>query len=114
MFDSVPAGGDLYILAHVIHNWDDTRGRAVLEACVRAMAPKARVLLIDRVVPERIGANLEAQRHVLADLRMMVAMSGGRERTAAEFDNLLSSAGLRLERIVRMVGSAPLISAARR
>ena len=100
MFVSVPDGGDLYLLSHVIHDWDDQRATNVLQACRRAMAPAAKLLILDRVMPERIEPNPIVQGNVLLDLRMMVGTGGGRERTAGEFEILLSTAGLRLVRVI--------------
>jgi len=54
-FETVPSGGDLYILKHIIHNWDDQRAEAILKSCHRAMETPARLLLIDRVLPEQPG-----------------------------------------------------------
>ena len=101
MFVSVPGGGDLYLLSHVIHDWDDQHATKALQACRRAMVPTAKLLILDRVMPERIEPNPMTQGNVLLDLRMMVGTAGGRERTTAEFETLLSDAGLRLSRVIR-------------
>jgi len=100
MFASVPAGGDLYLLSHVIHDWDDPHATKVLQACRSAMAPMAKLLILDRVMPERIEPNPMVQGNVLLDLRMMVGTVGGRERTAGEFEALLRAADLQLMRVV--------------
>lgn len=55
MFVSVPTGGGLYMLSHVIHDWDDERVTKVLQACRRAMTPAAKLVILDRVMPERMG-----------------------------------------------------------
>ncbi|MEX0852219.1 MAG: methyltransferase, partial [Bauldia sp.] len=111
MFVAVPAGGDLYLLCHVIHDWDDRLATKVLRACRRAMAPAAKLLILDLVMPERIAPSPTAQANVLADLRMMVATGGGRERTAAEFEALLGAADLRLQRVLPIGASASLLEA---
>lgn len=95
-FESVPHGGDAYILSVVIHDWDDERARAILKNCHTAMDPSARLLLVERVVSSGTDQSLTV---MLSDLNMLVEL-GGRERTAMEFDSLLSSAGFRLTRIV--------------
>jgi spermidine synthase len=51
-FETVPSGGDLYILKHIIHNWDDNRSRMILRNCHRAMATSARLVIIDRVLAD--------------------------------------------------------------
>jgi len=111
MLTSVPAGGDLYLLCQVIHDWDDEHASNVLQACRRAMAPAAKLVILDRVMPERIEANPAVQANVLLDLRMLVGTRGGRERTAGEFAALLRATGLRLERILPTRMPASLVEA---
>ena len=102
MFTSVPSGGDLYLLVRIIHDWDDLRAIEVLRSCRRAMAQKAKLLIIDRVMPERVEPGPSAQSSALADLTMMMFTDGGRERTAKQFEALVSASGLRLERVIPM------------
>jgi hypothetical protein len=111
MFTSVPPGGDLYLLVHVIHDWDDPRAIEVLRSCRRAMGPKAKLLIIDRAMPERVEASPLAQSNALADLTMMMVTGGGRERTAKQFEALVSATGLRLERVIPMPIPDSLIEA---
>jgi hypothetical protein len=111
MFTSVPEGGDVYLFSSVVHDWDDVRATKVLQVCRRAMKPEARLLIIDRVMSERIEPDPTTQGNVLLDLRMMVWTSGGRERTAGEFDVLLREAGLHLARVISMQTPASLIEA---
>ncbi|TCZ54567.1 methyltransferase [Roseicella aquatilis] len=99
MFAAVPAGGDLYLLKSIVHDWDDERAVAILSNCRRAMGSGARLLLVERVLPERIEPVPQAQPLVLSDLNMLVRLSG-RERTAEEFGTLLGAAGLRLLHVV--------------
>jgi len=98
-FASVPAGGDAYVLKWVIHDWDDEHSAAILRSCHRAMARDGRLLLVERVVPERIDQSADTQGMLLGDLNMLL-VTGGRERTAAEYQALLARAGYTLARIV--------------
>jgi hypothetical protein len=91
-FRSVPEGADAYILKSVIHDWNDEKAIAILEVCRRAMATQSTLFLIEHVMPERIELSPRAQRMALRDLHMLVG-PGGRERSEAEFDQLLASAG---------------------
>ena len=111
-FSSVPAGGDAYVLKWVIHDWDDERSVAILRNCHRAMAPGARLLLVERVVPERIDPSVDTQSMLLADLNMLV-LTGGHERTAAEYRTLLGGAGFALARIVPTATPLSVIEATR-
>jgi hypothetical protein len=99
VFASVPSGGDAYLLKWIIHDWDDEHGVAILRACHRAMAGDGRLLLVERIVPERVDQSADTQSILLADLNMLV-LTGGHERTAAEYHMLLRAAGFALGRIV--------------
>jgi len=88
-FDNVPAGADLYILQHVLHDWSDEHCRTILRKCREAMGPEGTLLIIEKVVPEENPPlNL-----IMLDLHMM-AVLGGQERTLHEYEKLLSEAGL--------------------
>jgi SAM-dependent methyltransferase len=95
-FDSVPPGGDIYILSVVIHDWPDNRAGEILRNCRRAIAADGRLLVIDRVLPP---GNQESAGKFM-DLRMMLEHVGGRERTEVEWRDLLTSSGFRLARIL--------------
>ena len=113
MFKSVPAGADLYLLSHVVHNWNDTRAGQILQACHLAMSKGGKLLILDRVLPDRVSTDAKVQGNVLLDLTMMVRTGGGRERTADEFQSLLAANGLRLKRIMSMEIAESLIEAER-
>jgi SAM-dependent methyltransferase len=104
---AVPGDGDLYILAFVLHNWDDRAAVRILRNCRRAMTAGARVLVIESILPE----DLQPSPAKLGDLEMLVFMAGGRERTRREYRALLESADLRLSRVIGTRTSASLIVA---
>lgn len=98
-FESLPAGYDVYLLKSILHNWDDARCVTLLGNCRRALGQRGRVLVVDRVVPERI-TGLPSERPALrSDLNMLVGL-GGRERTRAEIESLLDHGGLVAGRFV--------------
>jgi hypothetical protein len=94
-FSSVPAGGDVYVLKSVLHDWDDDRCVAILRNCRAAMHDTAGVVIIELILPERTTAGARMLSGALLDL-IMLAFAGGRERTEAEFTALLDRSGLRL------------------
>jgi O-methyltransferase len=100
-FESIPEGGDLYMLKSIVHDWDDEHAIEILSACRRAMRPAARLVLVERFMPERIDSDGDAIGTVMSDLHMMVVL-GGRERTTPEYAALFQAAGLKLAREVRM------------
>jgi hypothetical protein len=97
-FESVPEGGDAYVLKWITHDWDDAHAVTILQNCRRAMGARGTLLLVERVLPPgpASAAHLEALR---GDVHMLVLL-GGRERTAEQFAGLLDAAGFRLDRIV--------------
>jgi O-methyltransferase domain/Dimerisation domain len=94
-FESVPDGGDAYILKYILHNWDDENCVRILTNCRRAMIEKGRILVADPVITP--GNHREWGK--LLDIQMMVAVRG-KERTKKEFAELFGRAGLRLVRVV--------------
>jgi hypothetical protein len=98
-FESIPSGGDTYILQHVLHNWTDERGETILRNCRSAMEAGSVLLVIENIMPEEAEDAEPAEHLVMLDLHMMV-MLGGRERTRSEYQSLLRSAGFDLLRSV--------------
>ena len=106
-FDSVPAGGDAYILSVVIHDWDDTPATAILATCRRAMASSSRLLLVERALPARPGDDVWPY---LQDLNMLHSLTG-RERTEDEYRALLAVSRFRLVRVVPTLSPFSVIEA---
>jgi len=88
-FVSVPAGGDAYVLSQIMCDWPDEEALAILRVCHQAMAPGARLWLLEMVVPpdDQIDSN-----YTLFDLTELTLL-GGKARTAAEHQALLETAG---------------------
>ena len=64
-FERVPENADCYVLANVIHDWNDARAIEILRNCRQAMSSAGQVLIVERLIPEdrcRPSAN-SAQRH---------------------------------------------------
>jgi SAM-dependent methyltransferase len=105
-FTSVPQGADAYLLCGVIHDWDDDRAITILRNCRRAMTKSSRLLVVDMIVPDGASASFGK----LLDLNMLV-MNGGRERTKAEFCELLEIGAYKLTRIIRTRAPQSVIEA---
>jgi ubiquinone/menaquinone biosynthesis C-methylase UbiE len=93
-FASVPSLADLYVLKTVIHDWPDDKARDILQCCRRAMRPGTRILIVERLMPERLEPSLASRALARVDLHMLVAL-GAQERTLAQMLTLLDSAGLK-------------------
>jgi hypothetical protein len=94
-FTSVPAGGDAYVMKWILHDWDDERALQILKNCHAQMRPDARLIIVDCVVPETNEPDFSK----FIDLNMLV-MTGGKERTAREFEDLLAAAGFKLLQVI--------------
>ena len=105
-FDSVPAGGDAYTMKLIIHDWPDEQAVAILRNVHAAAGGDATVLLIEMVLPDHdrdFPGNW-------ADLEMLL-LGSSRERTAAEYRNLLGRAGLRMTRVVQTASPYSVVEA---
>jgi len=96
-FVAVPEA-DIYLLKSIIHDWDDDRSIRILSNCARALRPKGRIVLIERLLPDDDAAGPAS----LVDLNMLVVLPG-RERNLREYADLLARAGLRLDRVISSV-----------
>ncbi len=99
-FEQVPAGGDVYTLKDILHDWDDPQAVNILQACHAAMGRSARLLVIERII--RPGKDGVAGK--LTDISMLV-FTGGKERTEGEYRALLDSAGFLVKGIVSTGGT---------
>jgi hypothetical protein len=91
-FSEVPAGGDLYLLRDVLHDWPDDRCVELLQVCRAAMPDTAVLMVIERVSGAGPSASSDGQLMAMMDLYML-AVLGGRERTYDEYRNLLRQGG---------------------
>jgi len=95
-FEGVPKGADIYIIKHIIHDWDDEHCVKLLKHCCDAIPDEGKVLVVEQVItdtPESVFAKL-------IDIEMLAITPSGRERTVAEFKELFTKAGLKLSRVV--------------
>lgn len=105
-FVSIPGGGDAYIMKHIVHDWDDERSLTILRNIKQVMNPGGRVLLVESVIADGNAQDFGK----LMDIEMLVS-PGGKERTAAEYEELFSRAGLRLTRIIPTKSAYSVIEA---
>jgi hypothetical protein len=109
-FKAVPLGGDAYLLASVIHNWDDDEAADILRTVRTAMPEHGRLLLVEVVLPD------DDRPHPGKDLDVrMLTMHEGKERSLSEYSALLARAGFRLDRVAELVrfsliAASPVVS----
>jgi len=95
MFSSVPAGADAYLMKHIIHDWPDDMCIKLLKACRASVNADGKLLVVDCVIPP--GNDFFPGKFL--DLQMLI-FPGGRERTEAQFRDLLAASGWKLNRII--------------
>ncbi|MEQ1693086.1 MAG: methyltransferase [Gemmatimonas sp.] len=108
--DSVPVGADVYVLSNILHDWDDARAEQVLRNIRTAMHPQSAVLVIQELVPNSV---LEAPSVAGSDLSMLV-LTGGRERTEREYQDLLERARLKITTIMPIASTQHFLGRAQR
>lgn len=106
-FRRVPAGGQIYVLQHVLHDFDDQRALQILDRVRHSMRADATLLVIENLLPERGVAALET---LLLDLHMLVT-HGGQERTRAHYRALFEAAGLVESGCAALTGARHVLSA---
>lgn len=106
-FDSVPEGGDAYLLKSVIHDWPDAESIEILRTCRRSIPAHGRLLLVEQL----LDVSPDPVRTAFSDLTMLV-VAGGQERTRDEYRSLLSAGGFDLTRTVPTGSDVFMIEAA--
>jgi hypothetical protein len=91
IFERVEAKADIYLMKDIVHDWDDERSLQIIRTVAAAMEPGSKLVLIEQLLerndPEPIVASV--------DMHMLNVCDGGRQRSAAELQELLRTAGLR-------------------
>jgi len=108
-FETVPEGGDVYLMSYIIHDWDDERAVEILKRCREAMTAGSRLLIIENVLPDAGVPSFGK----LLDLEMLV-IAGGQERTEEEYRRLAERSGLEVTRIIPTASLQSIIETVRR
>lgn len=105
-FNGICTGGDVYLLSHIIHDWNDDECSVILRNCRRVMKPASRVLIIEMVLPPGNAPHPGK----LLDILMLAAM-GGQERTELEYRALLEKTGFKYGRLVPTHSAVSIVEA---
>jgi hypothetical protein len=105
-FETVPAGGDAYLLKHTLHDFSEAQSLAVLKNIRDAISADGSLFVIEYVLP---GHNT---RHIgnIIDLWLMLLL-GARERTAEQYAELFAGAGFKLARVIPTTSPVSIIEA---
>lgn len=93
-FNSVPKGGDIYLLKSVIHDWNDADSEKILKNCHVAMHENSRLLIVEVVLQPKDQSVYANCMDVL-----MLAITGGKERSLDSFKQMLERTGFTLEHV---------------
>jgi hypothetical protein len=104
-----PPPADLYLLASVLHDWDDTHAARILTALGRSATNGTRLRIFEMLLPD----DATPHRAKMSDVLMLLMFDGARERTLAQYRDLLDATGWRLERVVSSPGPMSIIQARR-
>ena len=100
LLEAVPAGADVYAMKHVLHGYNDDVAIKLLKNCRAVIPPDGALLVIEFVLPDVIsGPDPKLETLLLSDINMM-AVTGGKERSAAEWKPLLAAGGFEVRRII--------------
>lgn len=110
-FKSVPAGHDTYVIKNVLHDWADAEAIVILDQIARAMAPGGKLLIVEQLVTPPGTPKLNLAK--IIDMIMLCLTEGGRERTEAEYREILRRSGFRLERVVATHSQVDVLEAYR-
>lgn len=105
-FETVPGGGDAYLMKNIIHDWADEQALTILRTIRAAIKPGATLLLLEFVIPDHDGDFIGKW----VDLEMLV-VAGGRERTAEQYRSLLARAGFRMTGVVETAAPISVVEA---
>lgn len=106
-FDRVPAGADFYLLVRVLHDWSDEDCIRILRTCHAAMSSKARLLIVEQILEP--DPTLGHWSGYLIDMQMMAMFGSARERTEAEFGELLAASGFTSSRLIPTASPVSII-----
>jgi hypothetical protein len=104
-----PPPADLYLLASVLHDWDDTHAARILAALGRSATSDTRLRIFEMLLPE----DATPHRATMSDVLMLLMFDGARERTASQYRDLLEGTGWQLELVVPSPGPMSAIEASR-
>jgi hypothetical protein len=104
-----PPAADLYLLASVLHDWDDTHAARILAALGHSATPDTRLRIFEMLLPE----DATPHRAKMSDVLMLLLFDGARERTLGQYRDLLERTGWQLEQVMASPGPMSVIQARR-
>jgi hypothetical protein len=104
-----PSPAELYLLASVLHDWDDPHAARILAALGHSATNHTRLRIFEMLLPEDTAPH----RAKMSDVLMLLVFDGARERTIGHYRDLLEGTGWQLDRVVPSPGPMSVIEASR-
>jgi hypothetical protein len=102
-----PPPADLYLLASVLHDWDDDHAARILAVLAHSATSDARLRIFEMLLPTDATPHLAK----MSDVLMLLMFDGARERTLGHYRDLLEGTGWRLERVMASAGPMSVLQA---
>ena len=96
IFESVPSA-DVYIMKHIIHDWDDEHCLQLLRNCHQSMDGAGRIICVDSVLSPM--GDISGTSAKFLDLLMMSGIRG-KERTLQQWKDLYAATGFRVTSVI--------------
>jgi hypothetical protein len=97
---AIPPGADVYMMKHMLHGYGDEAAIGILRNCRSVLPAEGRLLVIEFVLPDVVDrADLDLEYRLMSDLNML-AVTGGKERSAIEWKTLLKGSGFECRSII--------------
>lgn len=103
--DDLPVA-DAYVLMEVIHDWDDEDAVRILSNIRRSAPDHGVVLLVETVLMDRPGPDAARTLDII-----MLTVTGGRERTPAQYQAIFDAAGFEMSGVIPTGGAVQLVEA---
>ena len=100
----------MYLLASVLHDWDDDHAARILAALGHRATGDTRLRIFEMVLPPEDATPHRAK---MSDVLMLLMFDGARERTVGQYRGLLEGTGWQLEQVVPSPGPMSVIQARR-
>jgi hypothetical protein len=104
-----PPPAELYLLASVLHDWDDDHAARILAALGHSATKDARLRIFEMLLP----TDATPHRAKMSDVLMLLMFDGARERTVGQYRELLEGTGWQLEQVVASPGPMSVLQARR-
>jgi predicted O-methyltransferase YrrM len=109
--DSLPPHVDAVLLSMILHDWDRSRGIALLSRCQEVLPHGGRIFIYEQILNEdRCGPAVTC----LTNLTMLLRTASGSEYTFKEYTSMLEAVGFEEVNLYRSTGLRHLITAVKR